>query len=124
MTKNRNRSWTNDEKGLLYSLREDGIPYSIIAVELKRSIRSCEAKYNSTNWVQTDFYDPVKGKMKEKMKQAYAEKTIRAQEYRRNSKHMIGDIIADRIEQAVSSLPRVPKPVYRRSRSKKKEGNI
>lgn len=117
--KDKNIKWEEGEEAFLYACREDAIPYRLIAMELGRSSRSCEAKYNNTNWRETRFFDPIKNRMKESIKRSYREKVTRLQEKRAESDRVKADIIADRIEQCVAALPNVPKQIYKPSVSKK-----
>lgn len=117
--KDKNIKWEDGEEAFLYACREDAIPYRLIAMELGRSSRSCEAKYNNTNWKGTRFFDSVKNRMKESIKRSYRERVTSLQEKRSTAEHIKADIIADRIEQCVGSLPTVQKQVYHISNKKK-----
>ena len=112
--KNQLKPWNDTDEMFLYTMREDGIPYRDISTELHRSVRACERKYQTTDWEAKGVYDPVKGRMKERLKRSFTEKVVQAQEKRQNLKNMIGDIIADRIAQAVKALPVVQKTIYQK----------
>jgi hypothetical protein len=114
------RAWTQDEMGYLYAAREDGIPYKIIATELKRTVRACEKKYQTTVWSNTEFFDSLKDRMKNNLKQQYLKRLVKTHETQMKSQKFKTEIIADKIALAVDALPRVKKPVYKRTvRSKK-----
>ena len=119
--KDKSEKWDVGEEAFLYACREEGITYRLIAMELGRSSRSCEAKYNNMNWRETRFFDPLKSRMKESVKRSYRERIIRLQEARSHTEHIKADIIADRIESAVSALPNVPKPIYKFTNRKKQK---
>jgi len=112
------RPWNHEDEVLLYTLREDGIPYKLIATELHRSVKACEHKFQATNWSSTSMYDPVKGRMYQKIKQAYIEKLAKAQDNKHKLSKMFIDIITDKIVQAVVALPNVPKPVFKKTSQK------
>ena len=115
------RPWSKKEEEVLHCLRQEGIPYKIIAAELHRTERSCKRKFQNTNWHETGLYDLNKAKLGEGLKRAYVEKIASAQDKRLSVSKMIGDIVGDRIAQAVSALPVVKKPVYIKSTKKGKK---
>ena len=120
MSKNKNnksevkigpRPWTEHEEIMLYSMREDGIPYRIISSELfDRSVSACEKKYRNTIWVNRSFYDNTKHTIKEGLKRAYLERLTNLTDKRIDINKVKADIVGDRIARAVEALPRVPKP--------------
>lgn len=105
--------WTNEELSLLYLLRQEGVPYKIIAVELKKSINACEKKYQSTIWKDMPFYDPIKNRINEDFKKAYLEKITKANDKRLDSEKFKTEIIADKIATAVYALPNISREVYK-----------
>jgi hypothetical protein len=115
------RQWTEDEEIMLFCMREDGLPYNVIASELYRSIDSCEKKYRGTLWTSKPYFDPVKGKIAERCKKAYLEKLTQIQDKRSKMKRMASDVIADRISQSFTSLPKVTPPVYVKNTAKREK---
>jgi len=112
------KPWTQDEEIMLYSMREDGLPYRIISSELLcRSVNSCEKKYRSTIWVNKPFYDNAKHTIKEGLKKAYVERLANLTDKRISVNQVKADIIGDRLVRAIEALPNVPKP--RKSKRKK-----
>ncbi|MFA5598976.1 MAG: hypothetical protein WDA06_00130 [Phenylobacterium sp.] len=116
----KNNDWTMEEKELLYALREEGINYKTIALELRRSLNACEKKYRTTNWREEPFFDPIKNRMKESVKRAYREKILNSQERRLSNERYKVDILSDRIADACLALPQVPKKIYIPSKKVKK----
>ena len=105
------RPWTEHEEIMLYSMREDGIPYRIISSELfDRSVSACEKKYRNTIWVNKPFYDTSKHTIKDGLKKAYLERLTQLRDKRIGVAKVKADIIGDRIVRAVEALPRVPSP--------------
>jgi len=117
----KNKTWTEKELKFLYTMREDGIPYRLISVELKRSIRACERKFQTTDWVSSAFYDPTKARMNTRMKQVFIEKTARLQDRKHNTNRMIGEIVGDKMARAISALPNIPKMTYKGISKKQKK---
>jgi len=117
--KERNDQWSEGEMALLYAFREEGITYRLISMELGRSSRACEAKYNNTNWGSTRFFDSTKNRMKESIKRTFRERITKLQEKRTETEQIKADIIADRIAECVVALPTVNKPTYQQKNKKK-----
>jgi hypothetical protein len=44
------RSWTLEDLRMLYDLRQQGLPFSLIAQELNRTEQSCSTKYRVVDW--------------------------------------------------------------------------
>ena len=119
------RPWTEKEMAILFAAREDGMPYRVTALELKRTANACEHKYNNTNWSECDFYDEQKKSFQESMKKAHHQHMVKLNDNRIKSQKYKTDIIADKIAQSVTSLPKVKRPVYPSGRksSKRKHSN-
>jgi hypothetical protein len=112
--------WTEEDLGTLYLLRQEGIPYKIIALELKRTINACERKYQSTVWQNTKFYDKVSNCINISFKKAHLEKIAQANDKRLEVEKFRTEIIADRMVNAIDALPKVKKPIYVCSEKKEK----
>lgn len=111
--------WTDKEESLLFELKAlQGLPYRIIALELKRTEESCKSKWRRTIWTEKDFYDPTKVRLKENFKNALLQRIADANDRRIQVRHLATEILADRVEDAVKALPMVKKQVYKFSRKK------
>lgn len=113
------KQWTEEEESLLFSMRQDGLTYSMIASSLLRSIEACEKKYRSTIWTTKPVYNPVTGKIHERFKKAHLEKLSGLQDKKHQNKKMMADIIGDKIAQAVEALPKAPKIIYAKTNKPK-----
>lgn len=113
------RPWTDQELETLYAMKEDGIPYKIIAVELKRTVNACEKKYRSTVWEDKEFFDTRKRNMKDSFKRAHLDKIVKAHNNKLEAEKFRTDIIADKIAMSIEALPKVKKSVYSGPRNKK-----
>ena len=120
------RAWTEKEMEILYALRLENIPYRLIALDLKRSVASCEKKYRATNWTETNFYDKNTHRMKEDLKRGYGQHLANLNDRRLQSDMYKTDLIADKLVSAIEALPikssnnRIVKP---RSVTKYKHSN-
>ena len=113
----KNENWIEEDEMLLYQMRQEGIPYKIIAVELKRSVWACRAKYTGTVWESKSFYDTTKNKLKDNMKNAVSNQMNEARAKAIDISHMKTDIIVDAIVESVKALPVVKREVYLKNRS-------
>ena len=109
--------WKPEEEALLFELKAiQGLPYSIISLELKRTSESCKSKWRRTTWETKPFYDNTRVRIKQNMKVALAQRISDANDRRISVRHMATEILADRIEDAVVALPNVKKEVYKFSK--------
>ena len=99
------RAWTEKEMEILYALRLENIPYRLIALDLKRSVASCEKKYRATNWTETNFYDKNTHRMKEDLKRGYGQHLANLNDRRLKSDMYKTDLIADKLVTAIEALP-------------------
>lgn len=117
--------WTEKEEALLFELKAlQGLPYRIIALELKRTEESCKSKWRRTVWTKKAFYDPTKVRLKENFKNALLQRIADANDRRIQVRHLATEILADRVEDAVKALPTVKKQVYKFSRKKIQEKHL
>lgn len=124
MNKTVSKNWSNYELECLYAFREEGIPYRVIAIEIKRSSDACEKKYRATVWSKMPFYDAQKHRMKEDLKRGYFAKITELSEKRFEAEKYKTDIIADKIVMAIESLPKVNRSIYKfNSKNDKKHSN-
>jgi len=118
------QSWTLEEEALLYELKWNGLTYAIISSQLGRSIYSCEKKYRNTDWTKKPFYDTAKRRLRDNYKQALVDKVSSAKDQKLHASVLQSEILADRLESVVVSLPRVNKTVYKRSENKNKTKHL
>jgi len=105
------RPWTTEDEEILFRMRSEGIPYRIIGVHMERTARSCEKKYQNTDWSflyqsmtpedieEEGEHRVAKAKLREKI---YAAQDMKLQAYK-----LRAEIIADRIVASTESLPKV-----------------
>jgi hypothetical protein len=93
-------------------MRRAGVPYNLIALELKRSPEACQSQYSATDWTEMDYYNSDEMQLDEHKKADLQEKILRAAD-RRHERHKLGtDALADRLERAVRRLPNIPPPTW------------
>jgi len=108
-----NKSWEKSDLELLYTSRNNGIPYRVIARELNRTPEECEEMFNNTTkeeWTTFSFYDPsAEQETVERVSVGQLKKDISV----RNALdkfRLQADIVADKLYQAARSLPPAPLP--------------
>ena len=117
--------WKPEEEALLFELKAiQGLPYSIISLELKRTSESCKSKWRRTTWETKPFYDNTRVRIKQNMKVALAQRISDANDRRISVRHMATEILADRIEDAVVALPNVKKEVYKFSKKSAQQKHL
>ena len=109
---NKNNSWTQEDEALLYSLRQEGIPYSSVAVGLNRTIDSCKAKYKNTTWQNKQFFDVARNQLKENIKAQINAKIIDARDKAIELSATKTDILIDKMCDSIKALPTVSKSIY------------
>jgi len=114
----RSRDWTTDEEQILCCMREEGIEYKYIGLELKRTIHSCRNKYRDTIWETKPWYDTYRAALKSSVKKSHLETIARANDRRVDLSKVRMDIVSDRLATAISSIPRVPKPHVNKKKRK------
>ena len=108
------RSWTQEEEQrLLFMRRGLGYNYKLIATDLERTVDSCKKKYCDTIWKNREWYSTW-ATIEESFKKSHLERVAKLQEKRGDLQKVRMDIVADRIETAVVSIPSVPKPFISR----------
>lgn len=115
----RNKAWSKDECRTLYQLRREGVPYKLIGIELGRSSRSCEYKYNNTIWEKTEFYDEKVENLDEKNKKRVLESIAKCADRKLDAYKMRAEIIGDKISKSIQALPKVSPPAYKKTKTKK-----
>lgn len=116
-----NIQWTEKEEAALYEMRWNGINYKIISVQLGRSPEACEKKYRKTAWEAKPFYDAAKCRLKENIKKTINDQISEANDKKIISNNYLAEILADRLEMAVKSLPNVPKKLFVPNKQKTKQ---
>ena len=115
------RPWDNSEElQKLFFLRSEGIQYKLIAMQLNRTVESCRKKFQNHPWEKETWYDSMRQRGKNSIKQSVLESYVQLQDKREELSKVKMDIIADRIETAVMALPNVPKAVYKKANVKTK----
>jgi len=100
--------WTKKEEETLFALRQQGVPYKIISLQIDRSPLACEKKYQKTNW-QGYFGTTLLSELEEKSvalskKVDIREKITASQDAKMSMYKIRAEIIADRISQSVEAL--------------------
>jgi len=113
------RPWKNSELETLYYMRRDGIPYRLIALELKRTVKSCERKYQGVCWENTPFHNKSLTDLDNVTRRSLKEKISQAQDKKAENYRIRAEIIGDRMAMAIKSLPDIPPPVYRARKTQK-----
>lgn len=113
--------WSENDEALLYELRWNGINYNLIGLQLGRTPESCEKKYRRTDWQSKSFYNKDKCRLKENVKKGIADKIAETNDKRIISSNYLAEILVDRIESSVESLPNVPKRLYIPPKTKNKQ---
>jgi len=110
----RGRVWTEEEEEKLFFMRRKmAITFRMIAVSLNRTDESCRKKYNTTRWETKPFFNKtLDNKLVQNTKEAYLESELIKHEKKIDIMSIRGNIIADRIESSLRSLPLVSE-VYR-----------
>lgn len=108
-------AWTNDEEALLYSLRQSGITYKVIANKLNRSIDSCKNKYKSSIWENKPFYDKERNRVKDNILKAISQDIIETKTTAKEVQATKTDIFIDKMVEVVKSLPNIQKPIINKS---------
>lgn len=117
--KNVARAWTSEEEQLLFNLRREGIPYRLIGVEIGRSSRSCERKFNNTLWETKDYYNQKTIDLDEQQKKVALESISRCEDRKLASYKMRADIIADKMVAAITPLQSTTPPPYKQRKKGK-----
>jgi len=116
--------WSKEEEEALFALRQQGIPYKIIALQINRSPLACEKKYQKTNW-QNHFGTILLSELEEKSislskKVDIRDKITASQDAKMSMYKIRAEIIADRLVAAVEALPTVATSKRDSSKNKKK----
>lgn len=101
--------WSKQEEETLFTLRQQGVPYKIISLQINRSPIACEKKYQKTNW-QSYFGTSLLSELEEKSialskKVDIREKITASQDAKMSMYKIRAEIIADRVSSAVEALP-------------------
>jgi len=110
------RPWLDDEEQSLWAMRNEGIEYKFIAMELGRTVESCKTKYRDTIWQNKPWHYGYQSTIRNAMKKEHLEKVTRANDRRIENSRVKMDIIADRLATAVQAIPKVPKPFIKRAK--------
>ena len=115
-------AWSSEDLEYLYYSKTQGVPYSVISIELNRSVESCKSKWLKNDWSKSGLIDAIHERTIKVKKSAYEQKQISTVENRLDMFRMRGDIIADRMEKSIIRLPKIKKIIWNPNRSKKKRG--
>lgn len=107
------RKWTEEELKSLYTERQKGTPYRVIASMINRTANACEKRYNQdADWENYSFYD---GEAKEQRDEGVSNGLLKSEisiQKSLDKYRLRADIIADKLYQAARNLPLAPPPVY------------
>lgn len=115
------REWTDDDLYYLQEMRRSGIPYKLIAIELERSVSSCQSKFTCTDWKTFSREAKIHDAVSVDRKNEAREKVAKSYERRLDSYKMSGDLIADSLVKALEPYNTVEPPVYKQSSETKKD---
>ena len=100
--------WSEEDLAYLYSAREDGVEYYLIAASLKRSVKDIQKVFRTYNWETSSFYDKNKLRVKESVKTQMITKILDASEKKRVQENSLFEALSDRLERAVKAYDSVP----------------
>jgi len=109
------QGWSREDEILLYSMKNEGISYRIIASELNRSIPSCSTKYQQTIWEEKDFFDLDNLNVKAEERVMFKDRVHKLREKRLREEVVKAEIVADKIAMYTPALPIVPLSVYKKN---------
>lgn len=115
-------NWSSQDLEYLYYAKTQGVPYTVIASELKRSVESCKSKWLKHDWAKSGIVDLVHEKNTKAKKAAYVNSQAKTVESKLDMFRMRYDIIADRMEKAISKLPEVKRTKWDPPRRKTSKG--
>lgn len=105
-----NERWSDEEEKILYFGRRDFIPYSLIANNIGRTESAVKKKYGSTNWSEKSYFVTKDKNIIAHHKRSISERLYEAQNSRLDLQKSRIDIVADRIVEAIDSLPKADIP--------------
>jgi hypothetical protein len=100
-------SWSVEDLEYLYLAKMQGVPYAVIAEELKRSVEACKSKWLKHDWDSSGIADIVLERNAKAKRAAFEQKHMKSVEDRLSMYRMRYDIIADRMEKAIDKLPEI-----------------
>jgi hypothetical protein len=115
-------NWSLQDLEYLYYAKTQGVPYAVIATELKRSVESCKSKWLKHNWSDSGIADVVIEKHKKARKAAYEHSQAKTVETKLDMFRMKYDIIADRMEHSIKKLPEIKRTKWDPPRRKTHRG--
>lgn len=115
-------AWSLPELEYLYYAKIQGVPYSVIAPELHRSVESCKSKWLRHDWESSGIVDIVQERYKKANKASYEQKQTKNVHNKLNIFRMRYDIIADRMEKSINRLPEIKRVNWSPPRRKIKKG--
>lgn len=119
---NNNSNWSSEDLEYLYYAKTQGVPYSVIASELNRSVESCKSKWLKNDWSKSGVVDSVYERNKKVKKSAYVHSQSKTVESKLDLFRMRYDIISDRMEVAIKKIPEVKKIKWNPPRKKINRG--
>jgi len=120
-------AWTKKDLEYLFQAKAEGLPYSVIARELGRTVESVKSKFLKTDWDKTGVIDSVSKRMKNSKKVLFEQKTASTLERKLETYKLRADLIADRVEKSIKAAPKVKHKTWNppgRKRQKHKNEDI
>lgn len=109
------RGWSPEDLRLLYDLRQQGMPFALIALQMNRSEHSCASKYKVVDWnsiIQDSEEDKEEKKIFGDKKKDYVERCAQTLDRRNLTQKIWVDIVHDKLRGAIAVLPTVPLPKF------------
>ena len=103
----KSKAWSQDDLEYLFQAKSEGIPYSVIATELNRTIEGVKSKFLKTEWHKTGLVDQVSSRMKKSKKVLFEQKFANTLEKKLETYKLRADLIADRVELAIKKAPKI-----------------
>jgi len=99
--------WSKKDLEYLFQAKMEGLPYSVIARELDRTVEAVKSKYLKTDWGKSGVVDSVTSRIKGSKKVLFEQKTANTLERKLETYKLRADIIADRVEKSIKAVPKV-----------------
>src|ERR1035437_3288452 len=107
------KPWTTEELQFLYDSRLNHKPYKIIAEHLGRTEDSVSSKYRDVNFAKLGIGNPELEATRFEERSKFTEKTFNTLNNKLDTFKFQTDAIVDAITKAITSLPKIPKPILR-----------
>jgi hypothetical protein len=120
-------AWNKKDLEYLFQAKTEGLPYSVIARELDRTVEAVKSKWLKSDddyWKKTGVLDSVSKRLKNSKKVLFEHKTSNTLERKLETYKLRADLIADRVETSIEAVEKIKHKSWNPpSRKKQKHKN-